>query len=230
MEWVARTETRAFSPSFSPFTHTTAAGNGIANPSTLHASWQLVISRPVLRQHTPRYVSPSPSCRRPCRSAFDARVSARPRVSTTPCLSLSLSFSLPFSFTYFLPLHFPSLFSLTVLHIRFPLFFTFNSFRRFSPSRYFSSEFFSLLSRVSYFVSSLLTPISRPLLVSLVPYYFSLVTFFAIERELSSSSLSPLPHFHLSFHARPPSPPPAPLLDETPRTRINYFRIFGAQA
>ncbi|EGI58609.1 hypothetical protein G5I_13264 [Acromyrmex echinatior] len=56
-EWVARTETRAFSPSFSPFTHTTAAGNGIANPSTLHASWQLVISRPVLRQHTPRYVS-----------------------------------------------------------------------------------------------------------------------------------------------------------------------------
>ncbi|TGZ56039.1 Uncharacterized protein DBV15_04753 [Temnothorax longispinosus] len=47
-EWVAvaRTETRAFSPSFSPFTHTTAAGNGIANPSTLHASWQLVISRP----------------------------------------------------------------------------------------------------------------------------------------------------------------------------------------
>lgn len=34
-----------------------AAGNGIANPTTLHASWQLVISRPVLRQHTPRYVS-----------------------------------------------------------------------------------------------------------------------------------------------------------------------------
>ncbi|KYM80751.1 hypothetical protein ALC53_08752 [Atta colombica] len=56
-KWVARTEMRVFSPSFSPFTHTTAAGNGIANPSTLHASWQLVISRPVLRQHTPRYVS-----------------------------------------------------------------------------------------------------------------------------------------------------------------------------
>lgn len=54
---MAKTEMRAFSPSFSPFTHTTVAGNGIANPSTLHASWQLVISRPVLRQHTPRYVS-----------------------------------------------------------------------------------------------------------------------------------------------------------------------------
>ena len=53
-----RTETRAHrasSPPFSPFTYTLAAGNGIANPTTLHASWQLVISRPVLRQHTPRY-------------------------------------------------------------------------------------------------------------------------------------------------------------------------------
>ncbi|KAG7197276.1 hypothetical protein KM043_018398 [Ampulex compressa] len=54
----ARTETRASpTPPFSPFTYTTAAGNGIANPTTLHASWQLVISRPILRQHTPRYVS-----------------------------------------------------------------------------------------------------------------------------------------------------------------------------
>lgn len=35
-------------------------GNGIANPTTLHASWQLVISRPFLRQHTPSYRSPPP--------------------------------------------------------------------------------------------------------------------------------------------------------------------------
>lgn len=114
MVWGSETnprDERAFSPSFSPFTHTTAAGNGIANPSTLHASWQLVISRPVLRQHTPRYVFPSPSCRRPCRSAFDARVSTRPRVSTT----LRLAASLPLSFTYFLPSL--SLFSLHALHI-----------------------------------------------------------------------------------------------------------------
>lgn len=58
----ARIGTRisASSP-FSPFTYTLAAGNGIANPTTLHASWQLVISRPVLRQHTPRYVSSPPT-------------------------------------------------------------------------------------------------------------------------------------------------------------------------
>lgn len=49
---------------FSPFTYTLAAGNGIANPTTLHASWQLVISHPVLRQHTsPRSVLPPPCLR-----------------------------------------------------------------------------------------------------------------------------------------------------------------------
>lgn len=55
-----RTGTRdPTSSPFSPFTYTPPPGNGIANPTTLHASWQLVISRPVPRQHTPSYVSPS---------------------------------------------------------------------------------------------------------------------------------------------------------------------------
>lgn len=147
---------RAFSPSFSPFTHTMAAGNGIANPSTLHASWQLVISRPVLRQHTPRYVFPSPS--RPCRSAFDAGVSARPRVSTT--LRLPLLLSLLFSFTYFLPLRLSSLFSLFALHIRsslsplllYPATFSFIAI-------YFSSNSFTFLTH--YFICFVLLLLFR---------------------------------------------------------------------
>lgn len=43
---------------FSSFTYTMAAGNGIANPTTLHASWQLVILRPVLRQHPVTFLVP----------------------------------------------------------------------------------------------------------------------------------------------------------------------------
>lgn len=155
-EWVARTETRAFSPSFSPFTHTTAAGNGIANPSTLHASWQLVISRPVLRQHTPRYVS------HPHRVVV---LVAPPSTQEYPLdleflplpASLSLSFSLLFSFTYFLPLHFPSLFSLTVLHIRFSLFLPSTHFAVFLRRDIFLPNFFrfSHAFRTSYLLSLL---------------------------------------------------------------------------
>lgn len=64
---------------FSPFTYTPPPGNGIANPTTLHASWQLVISRPVPRQHTPCYVSPTAS--HPSNHALP--------LSLSPSLSLS---------------------------------------------------------------------------------------------------------------------------------------------
>lgn len=99
---------------FSSFTYTTAAGNGIANPTTLHASWQLVISRPVLRQHTPRYVPHSfPSlvvmsrARRPCRFTFQCksiRSTSRFYHSNFFLVFLSLSISLSFShyFSYVL--------------------------------------------------------------------------------------------------------------------------------
>lgn len=112
---------------FSSFTYTMAAGNGIANPTTLHASWQLVILRPVLRQHTPRYVPGSflslvVMSHSLVVSPSNAKVSARPRVSTT-LISLQ-------SFYLFLSL-FPPLihflllspFLLTLLYIFFYLLF-----------------------------------------------------------------------------------------------------------
>lgn len=94
---------------FSPFTYTMAAGNGIANPTTLHASWQLVISHPVLRQHTPRYVFTSSPCRCPCRSAF---VQEYPPLDSAFRYQLPfLLISLPYSFTRILLLClFPALF------------------------------------------------------------------------------------------------------------------------
>lgn len=90
---------------FSPFTYTMAAGNGIANPTTLHASWQLVISHPVLRQHTPRYVFTSSPCRCPCRSAF---MQEYPPLDSAFRYQLSfLLISLPYSFTRILLLCLP---------------------------------------------------------------------------------------------------------------------------
>lgn len=107
-------------------------------------------------------------------------------------LSLSLLFS-PFLIYLLSPLTFSQLILINCFTYPFLSFFTFDSFRRFSPSRYFSSEFFSLLLLVSYFVSTLLIPISRPLLVSLVPYYFHS----SLSSRLNESY--PFPHFLLSL-------------------------------
>lgn len=80
-----RTGTRdPTSSPFSPFTYTPPPGNGIANPTTLHASWQLVISRPVPRQHTPCYVSPTAS--HPSNHALSLSLSRHFNRSTLPSI------------------------------------------------------------------------------------------------------------------------------------------------
>lgn len=70
--------------------------------TTLHASWQLVISRPVLRQHTRPVTFPHPPCvvSSSLSLRLHARVSARPRLSSTTLHILSIS--LPF-LIYLLP-------------------------------------------------------------------------------------------------------------------------------
>lgn len=191
---------RAFSPSFSPFTHTTAAGNGIANPSTLHASWQLVISRPVLRQHTPRYVShpyrvvvlvaPPSTQEYPLDLAF---------LPLPPCTH-SLS-HLPTFSSYI----FPS-FSLTILRIRFSLS-PFTSLHRFPPSRYPSFP-------ISHFPRATLFVVSFLALTSVLRHFYS-------------SPFSRLLHFPFFFISIQCS---RSITRQDLRTRINYFRIFGARA
>lgn len=143
---------------------------------------------------------PSLSCCRSCRSAFDARVSARPRISITLCLLASL----PFSFTYFLLSCFLS-FSLTVLHIRFSLYLI----SSFSFTATFCLSNFLLSLRIILFAFFSFTRLAL----------FLLVTFFAIKH----TSLSLLFYFNLSFHVCLWF-----ITRQELRARINYFRIFGA--
>lgn len=145
-----------------------------------------MISRPVLRQHTPRYVShPYRVVVLVAPPSTQEYPTARPRISTTPCFLASLSLS--FSFTYFLLLRFRS-FSLTILHVRFFL----------SPFTSFPSPHFPSSRSVSFLIFFLFS-LRITLFVFLSCSHFGVTrrrsVFVTFLKRTSSSSLSLVFHF-----------------------------------